>query len=40
MKQQMMWNVNSGVNNDNGVASDNGISKGFGLALLSKAMGV
>ena len=40
MKQQMMWNVNSGVNNENGAASDNGVSKGFGLALLSKAMGV
>ncbi len=40
MKQQMMWNVNSGANNDKGPASDNGVSKGFGLALLSKTMGV
>jgi hypothetical protein len=39
MKQQMMWNVGAGVNDQNTV-EENAISKGLGLALLSKAMGV
>jgi hypothetical protein len=35
----MMWNVGSGVNNQDS-GGDNAVSKGLGLALLSKAMGV
>ena len=39
MKQQMMWNIGSEVNNQDG-GGKAPVSNGLGLALLSKAMGV
>jgi hypothetical protein len=39
MKQQMMWNIGSEVNNQDG-GGKAAVSNGLGLALLSKAMGV